>query len=93
MRGYFVGRYTDRHLIASQVEWRQKLSHLWGIVGFIGVGNVTPSIDEFDWSTLRTSYGVGLRFLVDEEENLNLRLDFGVGNEKVNYYFKIAESF
>lgn len=93
MRGYFVGRYTDRHLIASQVEWRQKLSHLWGVVGFIGVGNVTPSIDEFDWGTLRTSYGVGLRFLVDEEENLNLRLDFGVGNEKINYYFKIAESF
>ena len=32
-------------------------------------------------------------YLVDEEENLNLRLDFGLGNEKLNYYFKIAESF
>jgi len=93
MRGYFGGRYTDRHLIASQVEWRQKLSHLWGVVAFAGVGNVMPSLSAFDWGTLRTSYGVGLRFLVDEEENLNLRLDFGVGNEKINYYFKIAESF
>ena len=93
MRGYFGGRYTERHLIASQVEWRHKLSHLWGVVGFVGVGNVTSSIAEFDWGTLRTSYGVGLRFLVDEEEHLNLRLDLGVGNEKINYYFKIAESF
>jgi len=52
-----------------------------------------PSLDEFDFGTIRTSVGVGLRFLVDEEENLNLRLDFGIGNEKINYYFKIAEAF
>jgi len=93
MRGYFDGRYTDRHLIATQVEWRHKLSHRWGVVGFLGVGNVAPSLDAFDFGTIRTSTGVGLRFLVDEEENLNLRLDFAVGNEKLNYYFKIAEAF
>ena len=93
MRGYFEGRYTDRHLIASQVEWRQKVSHRWGVVAFVGVGNVAPSIDTFDFTTIRTSYGVGLRFTVDEEENLNLRLDLGIGNEKVNYYFKVAEAF
>ncbi len=93
MRGYFEGRYTDRHLMASQMEWRQKFSHRWGAVGFIGVGDVAPSLDGFDLSTLRISYGVGLRFLIDEEENLNLRLDFGIGNEKANYYFKIAEAF
>jgi len=93
MRGYFDGRYTDRHLVATQVEWRQKLSHRWGAVAFAGIGNVMPSLDEFDFGTIRTSVGVGLRFLVDEEENLNLRLDFGIGNEKINYYFKIAEAF
>ena len=93
MRGYFEGRYTDRHLIATQIEWRQKLSHRWGAVAFAGLGNVAPSLDDFDFDTLRASYGIGVRFLVDEEENLNLRLDFGIGNEKANYYFKIAESF
>ena len=93
MRGYFEGRFTDRHLMASQIEWRQKLSHRWGAVAFIGVGDVASSLDGFDLSTLRTSYGVGLRFLVDEEENLNLRMDLGFGNEKANYYFKIAEAF
>ena len=93
MRGYFEGRYTDRQLIATQVEWRQKLTHRWGAVAFVGVGNVAPSFDSFDFGTLRTSFGLGLRFLVDEEENLNVRLDFGIGNEKANYYFKIAEAF
>ena len=93
MRGYFEGRYTDRHLMATQVEWRQKFSHRWGAVAFAGVGNVAPALDAFDIGTIRTSFGVGIRFLVDKEENLNLRLDFGAGNEKVNYYFKIAEAF
>lgn len=92
MRGYFSGRYTERDLIATQIEWRQKFSHRWGAVAFVGVGSVAPSIDKF-LDKIRPSYGVGLRFLVDEHENLNLRLDFGVGNEKANYYFKIAESF
>lgn len=93
MRGYFEGRYTDRHIIATQVEWRQKLNHRWGVVGFVGVGNVANSLDGFSNGTIRTSFGLGVRFLVDEEENLNLRLDYGIGNEKSNYYFKIAESF
>jgi len=93
MRGYFDGRYTDRHLITTQAEWRQKLSHRWGVVAFAGLGNVAPSLDKFDFGNIRTSVGFGVRFLVDEEENLNLRLDLGIGNEKVNYYFKIAEAF
>ena len=93
MRGYFEGRYTERHLLATQVEWRQKLSYRWGVVGFAGIGTVASSIDHFNLDYIRPSLGVGVRFLIDAEENLNLRLDYGIGNEKNNYYFKIAESF
>jgi len=93
MRGYFEGRFTDRHLYVTQVEWRQKLTHRWGVVAFAGLGNVAPSISEFRFEDTRPTVGFGFRFLVDEEEDLNLRLDFGLGQEKFNYYFKIAESF
>lgn len=93
MRGYFEGRYTERHLIAGQVEWRQKLTHRWGVVAFAGLGTVASSIEAFDFKNIRPTSGFGIRFLIDEEENLNLRLDFGFGNEKSNYYFKIAEAF
>ena len=93
MRGYFEGRYSDRHLYATQMEWRQKLSHRWGVVAFAGFGNVAPAIDQFKISNTRPTGGFGIRFLVDEEEDLNLRLDFGFCQEKFNYYFKIAESF
>jgi len=93
MRGYFEGRYTEKHLMALQVEWRQKLSYRWGLVAFGGLGNVAPTIDTFNKDTIRPSIGVGLRFLVDEAENLNIRFDYGVGNEKSNYYFQVAEAF
>lgn len=93
MRGYFEGRYTDRHIVATQIEWRQKISYRWGLVGFVGVGNVAEDLGGLINGTVRTSVGVGVRFLVDEHENLNLRLDLGAGNEKANYYFKIAEAF
>ncbi len=93
MRGHFSGRYTDRHLIATQVEWRQRLSPRWGAVAFAGMGSVAPSIDQFAFKTIRPSVGLGVRFVIDKKENLNLRLDFGAGNEKINYYFKVAESF
>ena len=93
MRGYFEGRYSDRNLLTAQVEWRQKISPLWGLTAFAGVGGVAPTINQFNISTLRPAVGVGVRFLIDPEEDLNLRLDFGAGQEKLNYYFKIAEAF
>lgn len=93
MRGYFEGRYTDRHLISGQIEWRQKLTGRWGLVGFAGVGTVAPSLNEFSMDYIRPSIGAGVRFLIDKQENLNLRLDYGIGNEKGNYYLKLAEAF
>ena len=92
-RGYFNGRFVDNHLVATQVEWRQKINYRGGFVGFTGVGAVAPSIDGFNTETIRPSIGIGLRFLVDAKENLNLRLDYGSGNEKRSFYFSIAESF
>lgn len=93
MRGYFEGRYIDRHLIATQVEWRQKLTRLLGITAFAGLGGVAPSFDQFSFDTVRPAVGIGFRFLVDPKEDLNVRLDFAQGQEKLSYYFKIAEAF
>jgi len=93
MRGYFEGRFTDRHLIAAQVEWRQKLTRSWGVTAFAGLGEVSPTLDQFSFDTIRPAVGIGFRFLVDPVEDLNVRLDFARGQEKLSYYFKIAEAF
>ncbi|MEM9990348.1 MAG: BamA/TamA family outer membrane protein, partial [Bacteroidota bacterium] len=92
LRGYFEGRYTDRHLLATQMEFRQKVTRRWGITAFVGAGSVAAVLHEFSLTTFRPAVGTGLRFLVDNVEELNLRIDFGVGTD-LKYYFKIAEAF
>lgn len=64
-----------------------------GFTAFAGMGGVAPSVSEFNFESIRPAVGVGLRFLLDPVEDLNLRLDFGVGKRTSNYYFKIAEAF
>ncbi len=93
LRGYFEGRFSDRNLMIAQVEWRQSISQRWGFTTFAGFGGVAPSVGQFSLRTMRPAVGVGLRFLIDPEERLNLRLDFATGQETIKYYFKVAEAF
>ncbi|WP_053404121.1 BamA/TamA family outer membrane protein [Persicobacter sp. CCB-QB2] len=94
MRGYFKGKYRDKVTMATQVEYRQ---HIWwriGMVAFAGVGDVSSSLGEFTINHLKWSYGAGLRFRVKDDENLNIRLDYGLGNDgNSGFYIEIAEAF
>jgi len=93
MRAYHRGRYHDRHLMAGQIEWRQRLSHRWGIVVFGGYGFVASSINSFSTDYLRTTLGIGARFLIDKKEDLNLRLDSTSGQIGYPTYLRLGESF
>ncbi len=94
MRGYREGRFVDRDLLAGQVEYRKNFKESrWGAVAFLGAGNVYNNIDEFQFGSLKPSYGAGARFQIDEAENLNIRLDWGFGNGSNSVYLSIAESF
>lgn len=42
---------------------------------------------------MRPAVDAGIRFLIDPEERLNLRLDIATGEETIKYYFKVAEAF
>ncbi|MEG1982927.1 MAG: hypothetical protein RR037_04260 [Alistipes sp.] len=77
MRGYYQGRYRDRNLVETQVEFRQKIYRRHGIVGWIGVGNIWGK-DSFQWGHTLTSFGVGYRF--EFKNRMNIRLDYGWGN-------------
>lgn len=93
MRGYFEGRFTDKHLLVTQVEFRQRLNRRWGVTAFVGVGGVAPSLDQFTLNGMHPAGGIGLRFLIDNVEDLNLRFDYALGQNSKKYYFKIAEAF
>ncbi|WP_010135270.1 BamA/TamA family outer membrane protein [Ochrovirga pacifica] len=93
LRGYIEGRYVDKHILATQIEYRKNLFNRVGMVAFAGVGDVTQEVKDFKFKNLRPTFGVGLRFLLDREERLNARLDWGFGENTNNLYLNIAESF
>jgi hypothetical protein len=93
MRGYFSGRYRDEHYFAMQAEYRQFVWWKFGMVAFIGMGDVTDEITRLQMRYLKPSYGFGLRFLFDKEQKINLRMDIGFGKDTSGIYFGIEEAF
>jgi hypothetical protein len=97
MRGYYNGRYRDRNLIAAQTELRYRFSDRFGIVGFIGTGEVFH--DKFSFNELKPNYGGGFRYFFDIEKGLSIRFDYGIG-EKVpgesrqsGFYVALGQAF
>lgn len=94
MRGYYRGRFRDRQLAAAQAEVRFPLVWRFGAAAFAGAGQVARSFGGFGLRSLKPSFGGGLRFLVDRQENVNLRLDYGIGEAgNTGFYVSFGEAF
>lgn len=94
MRGYYEGRFRDRNLLMAQAEYRRKLFWRVGMVAFGGYGVVARDFDKFEAQNIRPSGGLGLRYELDKKENINIRLDFGFGeNGSAGTYLTFGEAF
>ncbi len=93
MRGYYYGRFTDKDLIAYQLELRQFLFWRIGIVAFGGLGQVAERISDFSPGDLHYAGGGGLRLMVSKSEKLNLRIDYGFGRQSGGLYVILKEAF
>jgi outer membrane protein assembly factor BamA len=94
MRGYYEGRYRDKNMIAFQMEYRI-MPVLWrfGLVAFVGFGDVSDKMDNFEIQNLKYSLGVGIRYLFIREEKINVRFDVGYGKNSSGIYITIGEAF
>lgn len=90
MRGFIKGRYRDEQMMIGQVEYRLPIFQRYGMVFWGAVGSVAPKVSELT-ETLLTSYGTGFRFKL--KDNINLRLDVGVGENETNFYLNVNEVF
>jgi len=90
MRGYIKGRYRDEQMMMGQVEYRLPIFQRYGMVFWGGVGSVASKISDLN-EELLTSYGTGFRFKI--KDNINLRLDIGVGENETNFYLNVNEVF
>jgi outer membrane protein assembly factor BamA len=94
MRGYYEGRYVDNAYFTLQLEYRQYFWWRFGYVVFGSVGTVASSPDKYQMSEMKISYGAGLRFLFNEAQMVNLRMDLGITREGDKaVYFGIEEAF
>lgn len=93
MRGYIMGRYRDRTYYVLQAEYRTPLWWKFRLVFFGGVGDVASGVSKFTISTIKPSYGAGIRFRIDELEKLDLRFDVGFGRGTHGIYFSINQAF
>ncbi|MCK5086553.1 MAG: hypothetical protein KAQ90_03485 [Melioribacteraceae bacterium] len=94
MRGYFEGRYRDKNYFMMQVEYRQYFWWKFGFAVFFGAGDVASELMQFSLTELKYSYGLGLRFLFNKDEKVNIRVDLGFGNDgNSGLYFGIEEAF
>jgi outer membrane protein assembly factor BamA len=98
MRGYYGGRYRDENLLAFQAELRYRYSSRFGATLFGGTGTVW-GIDNFSAKSFKPNYGAGFRYFFDPEKGISIRLDYGVGEKRLNekrqsgFYISIAEAF
>ncbi|MFK7948237.1 MAG: BamA/TamA family outer membrane protein [Saprospiraceae bacterium] len=101
MRGYFQGRYRDNNALIVQAEYRVPIlqnviksgffKDRFKIAVFGSLGNVAPTIGEFDLSNTRYAYGAGLRFRLTDA-GINLRLDYGRTAQGSNFYVTFNEA-
>ena len=90
-RGFVMGRYRDKVLAYSQLEYRIRLTERIGLVAFGGLGGVAPEWDEFD--KILTNYGVGARWVLAKENNISFRVDVARGGDNTEIYLGVGEAF
>jgi Omp85 superfamily domain len=93
LRGYEAGRYLDRYMYATQLEYRLILKWRLGVVAFGGVGSVAPGADKFRTDQFLPAGGTGLRFLMSKKYHVNLRTDFAWGKDNFTWSVGVGEAF
>lgn len=94
IRGYTQGEYRGNNMFAIQGEYRYNLAESkLGFVGFAGLASVSKSINQEQNGKLLPGAGVGFRYTVSKETNMNVGLDFAKGNGDWGIYFRVGETF
>ncbi|HTQ61026.1 MAG TPA: BamA/TamA family outer membrane protein [Candidatus Solibacter sp.] len=94
LRGYIAGRYLDRYMMATQLEYRLALPKRFGAVAFGGLGGVIPGGNQpFRTKNFLPSGGGGARFELSKKYHVNLRADFAQGKDSHTWSIGVGEAF
>lgn len=86
--------YLDKQSFWMQAEYRRKLFWRFGGTAFVGFGDVAPGLGKFNFGELKYVAGLGGRFQAMKDEQLNIRLDAGIGRGgQYAFYLSVKEAF
>ncbi len=97
LRGYFESRYRDYDALFTIIEYRRTFKKKngdlskHGAVAWVGGGYVASDNLALDNVHLLPNYGFGYRLEI--QTRMNLRLDFGFGQDAFGVYFGFQEAF
>lgn len=96
MRGYYLGRYRDKHYAATQAEFRYRFHPRFALTGFGAAGSVFSKQHSF---RLLPSFGGGIRYFFSLEHNSSVRFDYAYGEKRPGevrqsgFYLSLSEAF
>lgn len=93
LRGIENGRYRDRDLVSLQTEYRFPIYPRWGSVVFLDLAQVAHDVSDIRSDEWKTSIGAGLRWAINPQEKLNLRLDVSYVDENIGLVLEIRDAF
>jgi outer membrane protein assembly factor BamA len=94
IRGYQDRRFIDRNIITFNTEYRYPIYKRFNGVAFTALGNVAPTFGKLFDQTPKFTYGVGLRYTLNKEDRLRLRLDYALTlTEGSAFYLTANDAF
>ena len=93
LRGYYEGRYRDQNVALVQTELRFDVYQRLGAAVFGGVGALGDGQALLRLGEPKGAYGAGLRFTANRRDHLNVRLDYGRGQQSSGFYLTVGEAF
>jgi hypothetical protein len=94
LRGYTTGRYIDRHMVTTQLEYRLSLPKGFGVAGFGGIGEVIPGATQlFRSNQFLPAVGGGPRYELSRKYHLNVRTDVAKGKGSWTWSMGVGEAF
>ena len=87
LRGYYTNRFRGNYFYSAQAEFRFPLYHRFSGVCFVDEGDISDG----NLDKVLATYGAGIRFSIND--NVKLRLDYGIGKDQNGVFFTFGEAF
>ena len=93
LRGYTAGRYLDRYMFATQLEYRLVLPWRWAWLPLAASAKLLPTATASAPISSCPPGGTGIRFLLSKKFHVNLRTDFAWGKDNFTWSMGVGEAF